>query len=62
MVDADLEKAIDTVGRERVFAMARARGWPAGEKLPKYVWWVIVNQLRILDKESGQNPVDNRGQ
>lgn len=45
-MDADLEKAIDDLGRERVFGRARAIGWTAEMMVPKWVWWGIVAELR----------------
>ena len=39
MVDEGLEGAIDQVGRDRVFARARRRGWEPGSALPP---WVLV--------------------
>ncbi len=43
--DSNLETAIDDVGREEVFARARALGWHQAAP-PKYVWWNIVAMLR----------------
>ena len=44
--DKDLEAAIDTVGRDRVFDRARALGWSAANSPEKWVWWGIVAELR----------------
>ena len=43
--DSDLEKAIDEVGREKVFSVARQLGWGA-ETPPSWVWWNIVQGLK----------------
>ena len=43
---AALEKAITEVGRERVFAVARAAGWHSGDTPPMWVWWAIINDLK----------------
>lgn len=40
-----LEKAIDEVGRDRVFMRARSHGWGNGAP-PEWVWWGIVQELR----------------
>lgn len=45
-LDADLEAAIDSVGRDRVFDYAKHIGWSSYDSIPKFVWWGIVNQLR----------------
>lgn len=42
--DDDLEAAIERVGREKVFGVARAAGW-YGSSPPKWVWWKIVREL-----------------
>ena len=42
--DDALEAAIDRVGRDRAFAVARANGWTYGSP-PKFVWWEIVYLL-----------------
>lgn len=47
--DMELERAIADLGRERVFAVARANGWSAWESPPKWVWWNIVAELRGRD-------------
>jgi len=44
--DDALERAIDEVGRDRVFARAQSYGWTAAMPPPKYVWSAIVNELR----------------
>lgn len=41
-----LETAITEVGRDRVFAMARANGWTGGDLVPVWVWHGIVAELR----------------
>lgn len=41
-----LEKAIDEVGRDRVFARARSHGWQSNDYTPEWVWWGIVKELR----------------
>lgn len=46
--DLKLEKAIDSVGRERVFDRAASLGWSASCWVPKYVWWGIVAELRPM--------------
>lgn len=45
-MDQELEKAIDEVGREKVFQRAREVGWRYGDDPPKWVWWGIVAELR----------------
>lgn len=42
----ELEKAIDEVGREKVFQRATEVGWRYGEPPPKWVWWLIIAELR----------------
>ena len=42
----ELELAIDSVGRDAVFARACAAGWQRGEPAPEGVWWNIVADLR----------------
>lgn len=39
MMDPDLERAIDNAGRDEVFALMLASGWPAGSAPPKWVWY-----------------------
>lgn len=46
-----LEKAIDAVGRDKVFALARANGWSMANTPPPYIWWSIVNELRAITNE-----------
>lgn len=46
MSDNDLERAIDEVGRERVFSRAREMGWGHYAAPPAFVWWGIVAELR----------------
>lgn len=46
---ADLEAAIDAAGRSRVFARANAAGWFPPDAPPDFVWWSIVDQLRLED-------------
>jgi hypothetical protein len=41
-----LERAIDDVGRDRVFAKARELGWNSGDMPPLFVWFGIVKELR----------------
>lgn len=43
--DEELEKAIDDVGRDRVFDRAEAHGWNDMTP-PRWVWWLIVKELR----------------
>jgi hypothetical protein len=45
-MDYELEKAIDDVGREKVFQLAREYGWGNDQAPPSCVWWGIVNELR----------------
>lgn len=45
-MNAELEKAIDEVGRDHVFLRAQAHGWRPGSAPPEYVWWGIVDELR----------------
>lgn len=52
-VDRALEDAIDKVGRGRVFARAEANGWYDGAVPPKWVWWMIVRQLKQEDAMRG---------
>ena|SRR5215467_13650143 len=44
-LDEDLERAIDRVGRDKVFARARAVGWSSDTEPPKWVWQMIVAEL-----------------
>lgn len=44
--NAALEKAIDEVGRDRVFLRARSYGWGDHPAPPEFVWWGIVQELR----------------
>lgn len=44
-MEDELEKAIEAVGREKVFQRAREGGW-GNDTPPKWVWWAIVNELR----------------
>lgn len=37
-MDEDLEAAIDSAGRDAVFAVMKANGWGAGGA-PKWVWY-----------------------
>ena len=53
MSDAGLEKAIDEVGRDRVFAYARALGWNPADAPPISVWWSIIHELKNADPETG---------
>lgn len=46
MTDDLLEKAIDQVGRDKVFDRARALGWGDGGA-PSFVWWGIVRELQL---------------
>lgn len=46
MPNEALEKAIDEVGRDLVFARAKSHGWNAGDGPPEWVWWGIVQELR----------------
>jgi hypothetical protein len=43
---AQLERDIDAVGRERVFASAQEHGWQPGSTPPIWVWRYIVAELR----------------
>ena len=59
-MNQELEKAIDEVGRDRVFARANSYGWENGAGAPEWVWWGIVNEVRenkVLPK-----PVDSQRQ
>lgn len=40
-----LEKAIDDVGRDRVFMRARTYGW-LSDGAPEWVWWGIVQEIK----------------
>ena len=42
--DAQLEAAIDRVGRDRVFMLALINGWRPGDAPPKFVWWNLVRE------------------
>jgi hypothetical protein len=44
-MDEALEKAIDEVGRDRVFMRARSHGWSSVNMPPTWVWWGIVQEL-----------------
>lgn len=48
-MDKELEAAIDEVGRDKVFAHARALGWGSTKTPPKHVWWGIIHQIRKGD-------------
>jgi hypothetical protein len=54
-VNQALEKAIDEVGRDRVFARAEAHGWPRGGGAPQWIWWGIVQDLRENRPPPGLN-------
>lgn len=56
MTSEALERAIDEVGRDRVFMRARSYGWKEG-CAPEFVWWGIVQELR--DKKP--SPANQRG-
>ncbi len=43
-MDAKLEKAIDDIGREKLFAFVRSLGWTSPP--PKWVWWGAIAELR----------------
>lgn len=47
--DGDLEAAIDSVGRSRVFARANSAGWFPPDTPPDFVWWAIVDFIRAED-------------
>ncbi len=49
-MDENLERAIDSAGRERVFALVSANGWAGGPA--KFIWWLAVATLR----ERGAEP------
>ncbi len=44
-----LEERISGVGRERVFARARALGWGPYGEVPIFVWWNIVMDIEAED-------------
>lgn len=46
MIDAQLETAIDNVGRDKVFALVKANGWKFGDAIPKFVWYEAVRMLQ----------------
>ena len=48
-MDDDLERAIDEVGRGRVFLFMEASGWNRYDTPPKWVWWQAVHELREAD-------------
>lgn len=54
--DQELEKAIEAIGRDRVFARARALGWTEGSP-PKWVWWGVVAELRQEDQLNAETAV-----
>lgn len=45
-MDSELERAIDEVGRERVFRRAREMGWVSSDAPPIWVWNGIVAEIR----------------
>lgn len=47
-MDEDLESMIDRVGRDAVFARARAHGW-GGSNPPKWVWRDIAREVERGD-------------
>jgi hypothetical protein len=53
LVDDELEKAIDEVGRDKVFQRAKEVGWRYGEDPPKWVWWGIIAELRAVSVTNG---------
>ena len=60
MTDADLERAIDLAGRDRVFARARRYGWTSNDIPPRYVWTGIVAELRRDDERNRMARHDGR--
>jgi hypothetical protein len=50
--DAELEAAIDRVGRDRVFACARLNGWSSACAPPRWVWWGIVHEIEAEDGQA----------
>lgn len=50
-MDRELEAAIDSVGRERVFALMEANGWHRMTGAPKWTWWLAVEELRCRDAD-----------
>lgn len=53
MFDEALEKAIDEVGRDKVFDRAQVHGWMPGDTPPKWVWWGIVRELSAPPTKEG---------
>lgn len=50
-MNAELEEAIDDVGREEVFRRAREIGWVA-DNPPEWVWRGIIAELRQMPKDN----------
>lgn len=46
MTEEQLEKEIDAVGRDKVFAYAEQLGWKRGSTPPLWVWAGIVSELK----------------
>jgi hypothetical protein len=44
MSDQDLEAAIDSAGRDKVFAIAKQHGWKPGDCPPRWIWWSFVDE------------------
>ena len=61
MTDAELEAAIDRAGRDRVFALVQAAGWPPGVLVPKFVWWGAVRRASESDQDDRQDPLHCTG-
>lgn len=53
--DPELEQAIDSVGRQRVFNLARANGWRPGTAPPKWVWWELVRRVEAARQNGETN-------
>ena len=52
--DPELEKAIDQVGREKVFQRAAELGWYSAKcGTPKYVWWGIIAEITERELRKG---------
>ena len=53
-----LEQAITDAGRENVFDLAAANGWPRGSGPPKWVWWQIVRLVESQQAAERQEMKD----
>lgn len=60
-MNAELEAAIDAVGRDKVFARAREMGWSAYNSPPEWVWFAIVRELQLERDNGVRRPISGPG-